>query len=137
MAYQFHHLSDHLVLIVWERYPSSAEERQFLVEHREQLDNATQPIFYLSDLRRGRIITLSTLRHMSELVKHSKYGGGAAFSRDPISHLMVKSFRSLSHEATSKAAMFENPEDALEFLEGLCQGITVGIEWNVYIAPQA
>jgi len=135
MAYEFHHLSPELILITWIRYPTLSEEKQFLKEHTEQLKNADLPLYFISDLRQGRVITLGTINKMSQLAKHENYGGGTAFSKDPISKIMVKSFRILSSEASEKAAMFDTVEEALSFLESLKPDITNNIDWDTIIAP--
>ena len=137
MSYEFRYLSDRLILITWTGYPKPEEELAFLREHKEQLVKATEPIFYISDLRKERIINMKILSQMSALAKHENYGGGTAFSDDPISQIMVKTFRSFSIEAGTKAAMFKTPEEALEFLENLEDGITQGIDWNDVITAKA
>lgn len=128
MAYEFHYLSPVLILITWNRYPTLNEEKQFLQDHIQQLDNAGQPLYFISDLRKWRIITITTINKLSQLTKHPNYGGGPAFSKDPISKIMMKSFRGLSLEASAKSAMFDTIEEALEFLESLKTGITKGID---------
>ena len=133
MAYEIHQLSDQLIFIVWTRYPSSLEEKQFLLEHKQQLDDATQPLYFISDLRRGKVMSVSTLSEMSKLARHDNYGGGTAFSSDPLSKIMVDSFRSLTREAKERTQMFDAPEDALAFLESLSPGITQDIDWEEYI----
>lgn len=135
-SYEFRYLSDRLILIIWVGYPKPDEEQEFLKEHKEQVDKATEPIFYISDLRKGRIINMKVLNQMSALAKHENYGGGTAFSADPISQIMVKTFRSFNREAGEKAAMFKSPEEALSFLESLEEGITEGIEWNDIITAK-
>ncbi len=135
MAYEFHYLSPELVLITWARYPTLGEENQFLQEHTEQLENAEHPLYFISDLRQGRVITLGTINKMSQLAKYPNYGGGTAFSEDPISRIMVKSFRTLSREASEKTAMFDTVEEALVFLESLKPDITKDIDWDTYIVP--
>ena len=133
MAYQFHYLSEQLILVIWERYPTPREERQFLSEHQKQLQNATNPLYYISDLRRGKILTVSIINEMSKLTKHKNYGGGTAFSTDPISKIMVGSFRKLTREASERTQIFDTPEEALKFLESMEHGITENIDWEAYM----
>lgn len=133
MAYEFHYLSSRLILVRWKRYPTPNEEQLFLTEHTRQLDNAEEPLFYISDLRKGRIITAHTINKMSALAQHPNYGGGTAFSKDSISRMVVNNFRRFTHEASEKAAIFDTPEESLTFLESLQPGITEGIDWNTYL----
>lgn len=133
MAYEIHHVSEQIILIVWTRYPSVLEEHKFLLDHKQQLEDATQPLFYISDLRRGKIMSVSTLNEMSKLARHDNYGGGTAFSSDPLSKIMVDSFRNLTREAKERTQIFDTPEEALAFLESLSPGVTDGIDWDAYI----
>lgn len=133
-TYTCQYLSPNLILVTWHTYPTEDDERHFLSEHRQQLGTAQEPLYYISDLRQGRIITVATLVRMSELTQHPNYGGGTAFSSDPISKIMVSSFRRMSLDATTKTAMFESLEEALGFLESLKAGITDGIDWNAVVS---
>ena len=130
MMYTCQYLSPNLILVTWYAYPTGDDERRFLSEHQQQLDDAAEPLYYLSDLRQGRIISADTLEQMSDLTKHPNYGGGTAFSNDPISRIMVSSFRRMSLEATTKTQMFDTLEEALGFLESLKVGITQNIDWH-------
>ena len=132
-AYDFHFLSDKLIYVVWNRIPTPQEEMAFLEEHQAQLDSATTPLYYLSDLRRGKIINMRVLNQMSQLTKHENYGAGTAFSSDPLGRLMVNSFRSLSTVAKDKTAVFNTPEEALSFLERKHEGLTQAIDWDTVI----
>ena len=102
MTYSCQYLSQNLILVTWYAYPTEDDECRFLAEHRQQLDAAEEPLYYISDLRQGRVISGDTLEQMSDLTKHPNYGGGTAFSSDPISRIMVSSFRRMSLEATTR-----------------------------------
>ena len=130
MTYSCQYLSQNLILVTWYAYPTEDDECRFLAEHRQQLDAAEEPLYYISDLRQGRVISGDTLEQMSDLTKHPNYGGGTAFSSDPISRIMVSSFRRMSLEATTKTEFFDTIEEALGFLESLKVGITQNIKWN-------
>ncbi len=133
MAYEFTYLSSNLILITWMRYPTKEEEITFLEEHANQLNEATEPLYYISDLRQGRITNLDTINKLSKLAKHSNYGGSTAFSRDFVSKIVVQSFQMFTVEAENKSEMFETVEEAIAFLESLKAGITQGIDWNDHI----
>lgn len=135
-AYEFHLLSKQLIYVVWNRTPTSQEAMIFLEEHQAQLDNAVAPLYYISDLRRGKIIDMRILNQMSQLTKHDNYGGGTAFSGDPLGRLMVNSFRSLSNVAKDKTAVFTTPEEALSFLESKSNGLTGDIDWHTIITSE-
>lgn len=135
MAYEFNYISSNLILVTWVRYPTRDEEKQFLKDHTEQLESATEPIYYISDLRLGRIVTMNIVNQMSQLAKHPNYGGSTAFSEDLISKIVVQSFQTFSQEALNKSLMVDTVEEALAFLETLKAGITQGIDWDDYIKP--
>lgn len=135
MAYEFDYISSNLILVTWLRYPTKNEEQHFLKVHAEQLESATEPIYYISDLRQGRIVTMDIVNKMSQLARHSNYGGSTAFSKDLISKIMVQSFQTFSQDALNKSLMVETVEEALAFLETLNAGITQSIDWDDYIKP--
>ena len=133
MAYEFKHLSSNLILITWKRYPTKDEEEAFLKEHTQQLSDATEPLYYISDLRSGRITNLDTINRLSKLAKHENYGGSTAFSKDFMSKIVVKTFQMFTSEAETKSRMFETVEEAIAYLESLKAGLTQNIDWNEHI----
>lgn len=132
--YEFMRLSDELVLISWHRTPSSAKiEQQFVNELRQLLDSATIPQYIISDLRRGRIVTVRILSQLGQLTAHPNIGGSTAFSHDPLTNIFVATFKRLTGKYKSRNETFDTPEEALAFVESLKPGITNNIDWEKII----
>lgn len=133
--YEFTALSDELILIKWFRSPSSPKvEQQYLDDLKHLLDTAKKPVYFISDLRLGRIVTIRTINHLGHLTAHANWGGSTAFSRDPITKVFVGTFQRFTGEQKSRNEMFDTPEQALAFMETLKAGLTEGIDWNMVLA---
>ncbi|HEX2907629.1 MAG TPA: hypothetical protein VHO69_12245 [Phototrophicaceae bacterium] len=131
MDYQIKKLTDELIFIQWRQTPTvnSEVENQYLKELEQLLTAAPQPVYFLSDLRSGRIVNLRAIRRLGELTQHRNWAGSTAFSKDPITSLLVRSFQSYAQKSPSKNEMQTTPEEALSFLEALKPGLTEGIDW--------
>jgi hypothetical protein len=130
--YEIIKLTDELVFIRWLRTPGrdSRVEDQYLSELRRVLDESPVPLYFLSDLRQGRIADIRAIQKLGQLTKHKHWAGSTAFSTDPITALLVRSFRSFATKVNSRNEMQTTPEAALSFLETLKPGITEGVDWE-------
>ena len=129
--YEFIRLSNEVVLICWHRTPTSVKvEQQFVDELRRLLDTATMPQYVISDLRKGRIVTVRTLSQLGQLAGHANLGGSTAFSHDPLTNIFVETFKRLSGKYKSRNETFDTPEEALAFMESLKSGLTDNINWD-------
>jgi hypothetical protein len=136
MDYQIIQLSDELIYIRWHHTPkpNSGADTQFLADLQKLLDEATTPQYFISDLRRGRIADMRSIRQLGQLTQHKNWAGSSAFSQDPITGLLVQSFRTFSPgQLATNDEIQAAPADALKFLEQLKPGVTDGIDWNAVI----
>ena len=132
--YELLQLSDQLVFIKWHQSPANLQvEQQFLLDIQQALDAADHKIYFLSDLRKGRIITIRTLQTLGALTAHENWGGSAAFSRNLTTKLFVNTFTRLAKATEGKDQMFEKPEDALAFMASLQPGLIDGIDWQTHL----
>lgn len=133
--YEIIMLSDELALLRWYRTPAkgAASTEAYLHEIKRILDQSTVPVYFLSDLRYGRIVDVRALQKLGQLTQHANMAGSTAFSSDPITALMVRAFRSFAYKADSRHEMQSTPEAALAFLEMLHPGITENIDWETVI----
>lgn len=136
MDYQIIRLSEELVYIRWHRTPrlNSGVDTQFLADLQTLLDEAPKPQYFISDLRHGRITDMRSIRQLGQLTKHKNWAGSSAFSQDPITGILVQSFRTFSPgQLDTNDEIQAVPADALKFLEQLKPGITEGIDWDAVI----
>ena len=127
-AYMIQHIKPNLVYIRWTRNSKTADENLFIHELSNLLDNAEEVIYFISDLRKGRIIGMRAIYKLSQLTQHEKWAGSTAFSENPISRLFTNNFERnvANHDAN---VIYDHPEDAIAYLESLCTGITSNIDW--------
>lgn len=132
MEYEITPLSKELLYIRWTASPEigSPTENQFLEDLTILLNNAKQPIYFLSDLRKGRISNMQTLWQLAQLAQHENWGGGTAFGNDPITNLLAQAFARFVRRANRQDEIWHTREQALAFLETLKPGITRGIDWS-------
>src|SRR5689334_4040036 len=92
--YDLRQLTDELIFIKW--YKSTSQlthpEADYIEDLRRRLAESPHPLYFLSDLRQGRIIDVSILQRLGALTRHANYGGGSAFSEDVISSMFVGVF---------------------------------------------
>lgn len=128
MSYAVSHLNSRLVMIVWTRTPLPNEAKDFIHDLQTLLDKATEPLYFISDLRRGQIVDVRIIHQLSALTKHANWAGSTAFSQSPISKLFLGSFRKMV-TASDKNMTFDRPEDAIAFLEALSPELTAAVDW--------
>lgn len=130
MDYETRKLSDQIVFIQWHRNPTSPDiERAFLEDLRTYLDTASQPICFFSDLRQGHITNFYTLRKLGTMTGHPNWLGSVAYGQRLATDLYVNTFERLSVQQKGDQMVYKL-QDALNSLEALQPGITVGIDWS-------
>jgi hypothetical protein len=132
--YQLIPLSAELILIQWQRTPTPAVEDQYLDALKNLLDESDHPLYFLSDLRKGRIMGMRAIKRLGELTHHPKWAGSTAFSHNPITKMLVSNFRHYAMDTRSRNEMHNTPEQAIAFLENLRPGITDGVDFSPYIS---
>lgn len=132
MDYKIARLTDELVFIRWYRTPATHAdcEARYLTELERLLNESPVPLYFISDLRQGRIANVRTIQKLGALTQHKNWAGSTAFSKDPITSMLVRSFKSFATSGTSRNEMQTTPEQALSFIETLKPGLTEGIEWD-------
>lgn len=130
--YEIIRLSPELVFICWHRSPgrNAGTEEKYLAEIKTLLDDAEQPLYFMSDLRKGRIIDIRVINQLVDLTRHRNWAGSTAFSQSPISKIFAGTFVRFSSTSASTNEMQDKPEEAIAFLESLKPGLTRNIDWN-------
>ncbi|MEP6985951.1 MAG: hypothetical protein ABI970_10145, partial [Chloroflexota bacterium] len=91
-------------------------------------------LYFLSDLRKGRIIDVSILQKLGSLTRHANYGGGSAFSEDVISSMFVGIFTKFADAEKGSSVFYKTISEALAYLEALKTGVTAPVDWQTFIA---
>jgi hypothetical protein len=129
MSYTLTHLTPRLVLITWRRTPIADEAKAFIQSLQDILDQASEPLYFISDLRRGRIVDVRIIHQLSQLTEHPHWAGSTAFSQNPISKIFLGSFQRLLTTTSDKNTTFDQPEDAIAFLEHLSPHVGEAVDW--------
>lgn len=131
MVYQIIPLSEQLYFIRWRTTPPAGSEieQQFIAALQDLLDAASEPIYFMSDLRRGRISNVRALHQLSKLADHPNWGGGTSFSNNPVTMVLAGVFAEFVKHGDHPELTSDNPEAAIAFLESLKEGLTVNIDW--------
>ena len=137
MVYQFTKLHHTLVYIAWKRSPSTESGKAFIQALKQMLDQATEPLYFISDLRRGQIVDIRIIHQLIGLTQHRNWAGSTAFSQNPISRLFLGSFHKMLPSGLDKNATFDRPEEAIAFLEHLCPGLTASVNWPYILEAES
>lgn len=136
MDYRIWKVNDQCFFIKWYRTPAmgSDSQRLYLAEMQQYLDEASQPIYFLSDLQDGHIDDIPTLHTLGELAKHPQWGGGASFGTNRATTTMANLFKRIAHRADQEDGIFPTLDKALDYLEKQKSGLTSGIDWDALLA---
>jgi hypothetical protein len=136
MHYHILNVTDHLLYIKWYQSPSAATKPQgvFVDDLRARLDASAHPLYFLSDLREGRIADVGILQRLGRLTDHPNYGAGAAFSKDVVSNIFVEVFSKFARQEKGHSVFYDKMEDALAFLESFQPGLAHDIDWGAVLA---
>jgi hypothetical protein len=133
MSYTLTHLTSQLILVSWRRTPIADEAKAFIQALQELLDTTTHPLYFISDLRRGRIVDVRIIHQLSQLTQHANWAGSTAFSQNPISKIFLGSFQRLLNSTSDKNVTFDHPEDAIAFIDDLCPGLKREVDWQTVL----
>lgn len=138
MYYTLKHLTPTLIFVKWFRHPDDSEHRRLDMDYvkdlRTRMDAAEAPLFFLSDLRQGRIENIRIVQRLASLTTHANYGGGVAFSkRDLSANMMVGLFSRFTENDKGERVFFETLEQALARLEEMQPGVTGGVDWKAFV----
>lgn len=138
--FEIEQISPKLFYVRWFTAPKvgSPCERNYVNVLKDVLSQAPQPIYLISDLRRGRISNALVLRELGQLTAHPMLAGSTGFSSDPVTNLMVSVFKQYARRLNrdSRHETWETPEQAIAYLETLEEGISEGLDWQRIIAGQ-
>jgi hypothetical protein len=134
MPYRFVPLNDRLILIAWSRTPNNTEATQYIRDLTTRLDQAAQPLYFISDMRRGRIIDIHIIRRLSNLSRHANWAGSTAFTQNPISQIFGDTYQKMVAHKVESNLIFDEPAQAIAYLETLCPGLTADINWADYLS---
>lgn len=134
--YDLRQLSDELVFVKWYKTAntSTKPESEYIEDLRRLLKESPHPLYFLSDLRQGRIVDVGILQKLGTLTQHENYGGGAAFSEDVISSMFVGIFSKFATAEKGSSVFYKTIDDALSYLEALKPGVTQTVDWQSFIA---
>lgn len=132
MFYELTPVSDNLIFIKWVKLRTEAAQPQsaFIDDLRRRLDESPISLYFLSDLRQGRITDVAILQRLGKLTAHPHYGAGTAFSEDVLGPIFVGVFSKFAERDKGDSVFYKNVEDALAYLESAHPGLTQGIDWN-------
>ncbi len=128
--YTLQQLNADLFFVRWYRrpVPDSKSETEYVAELRDQLNAVNHSLYFLSNLRRGRIVNVRILNELAELTHHPHYGGGVAFSDDNVSNMFVNIFSRLTDSEENRHVFHPSIEAAVAHLETLKPGISAGLD---------
>ena len=129
-------VTDDLVFIKWYKTAgaNTKPEAAYLDDLSQRLRKSPHPLYFLSDLRLGRIIDVGILQKLGRLTRHENYGGGSAFSEDVISNMFVGIFSHFADAKKGTSVFYKTLPEALSYLEALKPSVTASIDWQDFIA---
>ena len=137
MMYKIQQLNEQLIYIRWNRTPGDAECKAFMTELRALVHNNEKGLYFISDLRKGRIIDLDTINQLSRLTEHKNWLGSVAFTINPLSNIFAGTYRNMLIKEKEKNIIVPEADKALAFLESLQEGLTNDIDWEVILDLKA
>jgi hypothetical protein len=134
--YSIQKLSDELYYIRWSAAPKaeSKPEKDFIPALSALLDESPHPIYFISDLRKGRIMNVGVINQLASLSHHKNWAGSTAFSSDPIASIFVGTFSKLAKQKSEHREIQNTPEESLAYLESLKESITDNIDWDMVLS---
>ena len=131
-------LKPNLYYIRWTGVPSREEGIVFVRALANLLDNAEQPLYFISDLRRGYINNVEVVRRLGKTASHENWAGDVAFSRDAMSSLYVGVYSRFAPDekpTTENEVFHQTADEAIAQLETLKPGLTQDIDWAAVLGP--
>lgn len=137
MSYRILMLSPCLYYIKWFEIPkpNSTLMKNYFFELNAILDSEDKPVYFLSDLREGHITNIHLLLQLAKVLSHKNFGGACYFSDKSAASRDMTMFRYIQSMSQStgnsgKHVLFSTPEEALDYLESLEEGITQPVDWE-------
>lgn len=132
MFYRIILLTSELVFIKWYRLaqPGTVPEKQIVDDMRRILDTASGKLYFISDLRDGRIMDIRLLQQSAKSIQHPNWGEGTAFAQDAMSKMFAKVYAQFAKKIEVRREIWDTPEEAIAYLESIKPGISDGIDWQ-------
>lgn len=123
-----------LYLITWHRTSNGlGTDNAYLDALKDILQQAEAPVYFISDLRHGRLVNMGSIKRLGKLTEHPMWGGSTAFTNNPVSRLHVSNFQRYTGNNLDHNPLLETPEEAIGFLESLQAGLTTDMDWESII----
>ncbi|GAB5494079.1 MAG: hypothetical protein Phog2KO_42940 [Phototrophicaceae bacterium] len=133
MVYKIQNLNEQLCYIRWNRTPNDAVCKEFMTELRDLVHNSEKGLYFISDLRKGRIVDLITIKQLSRLTEHKNWLGSVAFTINPLSNIFAGTYRNMLVTKKESNIIVPEADRAVAFLESLQEGLTIDIDWNAIL----
>jgi hypothetical protein len=131
-SYDFIRLADDLIFVRWNKIATEKDAQAYLSDLTSSIENATDKIYFFSDLRKGYITSTRVLREMGRLTAHPHWGGGIAIVEALTTEVFVRLFgRFVEPEMTE--FIFDDVHKACARLERWKKGITEPYDWDGFI----
>jgi methyltransferase-like protein len=137
MSHRIHKLKDNLYFITWLEMPkiASHENEVYVEELSEILEKSTEPLYFITDMRRAHLSNPRALSAVAKAMNHSNFGAGASFSNDAMAdvHYSLYLMNTIRHHHTHEheaPELFHRAEDAIAFIEDQVPGITSELDWR-------
>lgn len=133
--YDLRPLTDELIFVKWYKVANAftRPEVEYIDDLRQRLSESPHPLYFLSDLRAGRIMDVGILQKLGNLTRHANYGGGSAFSEDVVASMFVGIFSKFAAAEKGTSVFYKTIDDALGYLEALKPGVTSPVDWQSFI----
>lgn len=124
-------LSERVILFRWHAviHQPCAETKQWEKDIQVFMDSATEPVYFVSDLRLGHVADVGILRELGKYTSHPNWGGGCSLGKELSTKIYVQTYERLSPAKQGGVVKTSVPEIAA-YLESLEAGITEGIDWK-------
>ncbi len=134
--YDLRQVTDELIFIKWYKtaHELTRPETDYIDDLIQRIKGAQQPIYFLSDLREGRIVDTGILQKLGSLTRHPNYGGGSAFSEDILASMFVGVFSKFAGVEKGSSVFYKTFDEARAYLEALKPGVTSSVDWKTFIA---
>jgi hypothetical protein len=140
MHYYLTLLNEELVFIKWYKHPIewvTRPARDFIQNLEYCFDNASSPLYLLSDFSLCRINDVRVIQALGELTEHPQWGGAVSFSKDSSSNSFVGVLSNYAASEKNVAGMQGTLEQAVMRLEALKPGITANVDWHQFMQQVA
>lgn len=134
--YRITSLKPNLVLIQWFGTPQNQASivQEWLNALWDIVHQATEPVYFVSDLRHGCVADVRALKELAAIANHPKCAVGVGFSKSISSEVYANLFARLSKD---EHPMADSLEAALKMIEAEHPGLTTDVDWQAALDQTA